>query len=227
MGSTRSSTTWTISSRSGPATLRMLKTCFDCRPDVHPPWIASLPTQCEGPVLTLGFFGIEFSFFNFSVTVHGIDMDVIHGLRQSVFPPVSVYLATIRLLHIDCMGFSGPHVGHAPGPLFLTSTGSPLTQALVNHWLWSSFSSYSFQIRAATSVASAGVPDHLINARPLVQLGVPTLQSYSTPPDVFTSVARGSLLPFGGEFAGLESLQLEGWHGRGVSQLRKNTKFEP
>ena len=81
--------------------------------------------------------------------------------------------------------------GHAPGPLFDTSTGSPLTPVIVNHWLrsvftaarhGSSFSNHSFRIGAASSAASTGIPDHLImqNAWPLVQPRVPTLHSYAS-----------------------------------------------
>ena len=61
--------------------------------------------------------------------------------------------------------------GNAPGPLFVLSDGSPLTPVVVNCWLRAilsnvgirgTHSSHSFRIGAATTSASAGIPDHLI-----------------------------------------------------------------
>ena len=57
------------------------------------------------------------------------------------------------------------------GPLFCHSTGSPLMRATLTTWLRNAvaraglqgnFSGHSFPIRAATSAAAAGIPDHLI-----------------------------------------------------------------
>ena len=61
--------------------------------------------------------------------------------------------------------------GHAPGPLFVLSDGSPLTPVVVNCWLGAilsnvgirgTYSSHSFRIGAATTAASEDIPDHLI-----------------------------------------------------------------
>lgn len=66
-----------------------------------------------------------------------------------------------------------PLRGQSPGPLFLLSSGQPLSRTLLTHWLkdifaaagiQGSFSSHSFRIGAATVAAQMGVPDHLIQA---------------------------------------------------------------
>ena len=66
-----------------------------------------------------------------------------------------------------------PLRGQSPGPLFLLSSGQPLSRTLLTHWLkdifaaagiQGSFSSHSFRIGAATVAARMGVPDHLIQA---------------------------------------------------------------
>ena len=63
--------------------------------------------------------------------------------------------------------------GQSPGPLFLLSSGQPLSRTLLTHWLkdifaaagiQGPFSSHSFRIGAATVAARMGVPDHLIQA---------------------------------------------------------------
>ena len=61
--------------------------------------------------------------------------------------------------------------GSAPGPLFMFSDGRPLTQLQLSSSVQSilhgagysgSYSGHSFRIRAATTAAARGVPDHLI-----------------------------------------------------------------
>lgn len=61
--------------------------------------------------------------------------------------------------------------GDAPGPLFLFTSGQPLTRSNLTDWLRQimasaqipgNFSSHSFRIGAATVAARNGVPDHLI-----------------------------------------------------------------
>jgi hypothetical protein len=87
--------------------------------------------------------------------------------------------------------------GNAPGPLFVSSDGSPLTPVVVNCWLRAFlsnlgirgiYSSHSFRIDAATTAASAGIPDHLIKS-----LGRWSSNAYllyiRTPSPVLTSIA--------------------------------------
>ena len=89
------------------------------------------------------------------------------------------------------------HLGSLAGPLFFWVDRSPLTANQVNHYLRvilsragvsGPFSSHSFRIGAATSVAAAGLPDHLIQT-----LGRWTSQAYRccirTAPDTVLSVA--------------------------------------
>ena len=66
-----------------------------------------------------------------------------------------------------------PLHGQSPGPLFLLSSGQPLSRTLLTHWLkdifaaagiQGSFSSHSFRIGAPTVAARMGVPDHLFQA---------------------------------------------------------------
>ena len=66
-----------------------------------------------------------------------------------------------------------PLRGQSPGPLFLLSSGQPLSRTLLTHWLkdifaaagiQGSFSNHSFRIGAETVAARMGVPDHLIQA---------------------------------------------------------------
>ena len=61
--------------------------------------------------------------------------------------------------------------GPAPGPLFCYEDGRPLTRQLLSSTVQSilhsagysySYSSHSFRIGAATTVASHGIPNHLI-----------------------------------------------------------------
>ena len=66
-----------------------------------------------------------------------------------------------------------PLRGQFPGPLFLLSSGQPLSHALLTRWLkdlftasgiQGSFSSHSFRIGAVTVAPRTAIPDHLIQA---------------------------------------------------------------
>ena len=79
-------------------------------------------------------------------------------------PPLCALSALIQYL---------PLRGQSPGPLFLLSSGQPLSRALLTRWLKDifaaagiegSFSSHSFRIGAATVATRSGIPDHLIQA---------------------------------------------------------------
>ena len=64
-----------------------------------------------------------------------------------------------------------PLRGQSPGPLFLLSSGQPLSWTLLTHWLKDIFAAAGIQgsfsshrIGAETVGARMGVPDHLIQA---------------------------------------------------------------
>ena len=88
--------------------------------------------------------------------------------------------------------------GHCPGPLFLLENGLPLTHLLVTDRLRAillsaglpgDFSSHSFRIGAATSAASAGVPDRLIQVLDWWKSNA-YKQYIRTPPDLITPAAK-------------------------------------
>ena len=150
----------------------------------------SLPDhQMFWAACSLGYFSFlrasEFTVPNlstFSVSVHLSVHDIavnssvarIKGSKTDPFRKgcfVHIGLGRHPLCTVQAMMSYLASRGDAPGPLFLFTTGQPLTHTSLTDWLrwilasaWipGNFSSHSFRIGAATVAASNGVPGHLI-----------------------------------------------------------------